>query len=499
MTTGTDRPVDVRLDAEAMEYVRENRRYVPRREVVAYILFDVAQTFPLDAYADIKERFNLDVLHVSLALKKYVDLFGGIWDAVNDVLIGGIVDRTRTRWGKFKPYLVALAIPGTIGSCLYWLMPLFFSATDETAMGKFAAFFAVSIINETVGTFRSIARTGMLATISPHPVERTRLITLAEVLSFGDNVPRLLMSGFIDLINNKKISMSMKSLYVGMGSFATVAAGLMSFYFALVAHERIIQTPEPPQLKQSLRALVHNKPMLLITLSEFLGSFSLSTGMTNYYIDVLGSASIKLIVGIPGGFVSTPSYAWVPWMRRKFQTRTLWILGAMSSDALMFLVFLFGSIGGVTHGLYKKIVPMIVAITIQETLAMVFWGVRKVIPQEMFNEAMDYGEWKNGYRNEGMMSVIRGLAAKFVSTFGQTIKTWLMDKMGYDQQAGFLGQTDRTKYYLFAMATALPFASNLLSLIPKLLYDLGGKKRDLMYAELLARREEAGAQAGRQD
>lgn len=491
-TTGTGELTD---EQQARNYVYEDRRYVPRKEVVAYILFDVAQTFPIESYADIKERFNLDVLHVSLDLKKYVDFVGGIWDAVNDIIIGGIVDKTRTRWGKFKPWLMVLAIPGTIGACLFWLLPVFFPTADERDLAKFIAYFAISLIHETAGTFRDISRTGMLSTISPHPVERTRLITLAEVLSFGDNVPKLLMSVFIDLINNKAIKWTMKSLYVGMGCGATIVAGLFSFYFAIVGKERVIQSVETPNIRQSFRSLANNKPLLLITLSEFLSAFSLSTGMTNYYIDVLGSASISLIVGIPGGFVSTPSYAWVPWFRKHFQTRTLWIMGSMTGDTLMFLVFLFGSIGGKVNGMYKRRIPMMIALTIEETLFMAVWGIRRVIPQEMFNEAMDYCEWKNGYRTEAMQGVVKGLAKKFVSTFGQTIKTWLMAKMGYNQEAGFLAQTDKTKYYLFAMATALPFATSCLSLIPKLFYDLGGEKRERMYAELLARRSDASQAA----
>ena len=58
---------------------------------------------------------------------------------------------------------------------------------------------------------------------------------------------------------------------------------------------------------------------------------------------------------------------------------------------------------------------MAIALTLWETLFMIFYGVRKVIPTEMYNEAMDYCEWKNGYRTEGMTSVAQGLAQKLSS------------------------------------------------------------------------------------
>ncbi|MDR1630330.1 MAG: MFS transporter [Oscillospiraceae bacterium] len=477
---------------EYRNYVHEDRRYVPRKEVVAYIIYDVAQSFNINKYT---ERFNLDVLHVSLFLIPIVDFWGGIWDAVNDTIIGALVDRTRTRWGKFKPYLLTLAIPIALGTCMFWFLPILFPNAPEDSVPKFIAYFALALIRETAGTFQDISRTGMLSTISPHPIERTRLITMAQLLSFGDQLPELTMTLMIDMVNKNVINIPMRSVYLIIGCGSAIVAGLMSLYFAAVAKERVIQSVEKPNIKQSIMSIARNKPILLITLSEFLSAFSLSTGMTNYYVDVLGSASLYMVVGIPGGFVSTPSYAWVPWFRRKFATRTLWILGSITGDALMFLVFLFGSIGGRVNGLYKRVGPMIGAIMIQETLFMSVFGIRKVIPQEMFNEAMDYCEWKNGYRTEAMTGVAKGLARKFVDTFGKTIRSLLMIKIGYQQSAGHLNQSDDTKYYLFAMATALPFVTSLLGVIPKLFYDLSGAKRDTMYAELLQRRAEASVQA----
>jgi len=210
-------------------------------------------------------------------------------------------------------------------------------------------------------------------------------------------------------------------------------------------------------------------------------------------------ASIKLIVGIPGGFVSTPSFAWVPWARRHFSTKTLWLVGSYTGDFLMALVFLFGSIGGIKNGLYKRRLPMIIAIMIQETLFMFVFGIRRVIPQEMYNEAMDYCEWKNGYRTEGMTSVARGLASKLVSVFGSSLRSLLMKGFGYVQGAGYLKQSDRTKYFLFAMSTVIPFVTGSLGIIPKLFYNLTGKRKEMMYADLAARRAKVSKEASAGD
>ncbi len=161
-------------------YVYQNRRYVGTKETIAYVVFDMTQSFNINTYAG---RFITNILQVSLRLQGIVTVINGIWDVVNDVFTGAIVDKTRTRWGKFKPYLMVLALPGTVLTCLYWLLPLFFEGTGENDMTKFTFYLLLALIREGIGTFQGIAQTGMMATITPHPVDRTRLITVANFMS----------------------------------------------------------------------------------------------------------------------------------------------------------------------------------------------------------------------------------------------------------------------------------------------------------------------------
>lgn len=136
---------------------------------------------------------------------------------------------------------------------------------------------------------------------------------------------------------------------------------------------------------------------------------------------------------------------------------------------------------------------MFFVLAIKEAIFMVFYGVRKVIPSEMYNESMDYCEWKNGYRTEAMTSVVKGLATKLASILNSTVSLQIKKYIGYDITSYTRGtaQTDDTKHGLFAMATIISSVTGLLGIIPILFYDLTGEKRERMYAELLARREEA--------
>ncbi|NLX94327.1 MAG: hypothetical protein GXZ02_10885 [Clostridiales bacterium] len=467
--------------------VYQNRRYVGARETNAYILFDVSKSFNINLY---EERFIFDVLQIDFYYLAIVNFINTIWDVVNDTFTGVIVDKTRTRWGKFKPYLMGLAIPGTIGTCVFWLMPVFFPNKDGMDVTKFAVWLALALIREGGETFRGVATSGMLATITPHPVDRTRLITKANFFSgFVEKLPEIVMGLMIDLINHNVIKLKLATAYISMGLITTITGGVMAFYFFFVTRERVLQSVERPSIMEGFRSILNNKPILLITLSDFLGAFSINAGMNNYLIDVLGSASIKKVVGIPGGFVSNASYAYVTWMRKKFSTKFLWIAGGNFSDFLMVGVFLLGSIGGIgKKGWYNQVKYMLPILMAHETLAMSVYGIRKVIPSEMYNEAMDYCEWKNGFRTEGMTGTAKGLATKLVGTVSGTIKPIIMKKIGY-QQGQLIGtQTDKTKYYLFAMTTIIPVVTGLLSIGPKCFYDLGGEKREKRYEELLERR-----------
>lgn len=463
--------------------ITHNRRYVGTKETVAYVLYDISMSFNINKYRDV---FLTDILMISFSFQTLVNGVIGIWDIINDVFLAALVDRTRTRFGKFRPYLVLYALPGTAMEIFYWFMPIIFLGTGPSYMPKLICYLILQFLYNLAGSLNNIARTGMLATITPNIIERTRLITQANLFSgFVEKAPEILMGLLIDLVNRDVLNIEMRSLYVTAGIFTVVVAAALALYFVIVTKERVIQNVEKPSIKASIDSLIKNKPLLLITIEQFLSSFSIDSGINLYYINVLGLATMSTIVGIPGAFVSPLSYSYVPKAREKLSTKTLWILGSHADNLLLTGVFLFGSI----NKNFKRLGAMIPAFMIRETLWMTVYGIKKVIPEEMRNEAIDYGEWKTGFRTEGMTGVTRGLAQKLVTTLGSMIKTFILGRIGYVQGAGFGNQSESTEYSLFAMCTILPVATGLLSIIPKFFYDLSGEKRDRMYRELAERRE----------
>ena len=486
------------------DYVYQNRRYLGLKETALYVVYDMSQSFNIETF---KNRFVLNILLLDQKYKMIADSVITIWDIINDTFTGAIVDKTRTRWGKFKPYLMLLGVPGTILTCLFWLMPTFPYSSE---LSKLIFYLLLSFVREGISTFQTIARTGLQATLTPHPVDRTRLLTIANFASgfLGEKLPEQITSWLMDIIRVKVTDSALKAkaykkLYVGMGTGTTIVSGIGALLFFIVAKERVMQSVETPSIKQGISAIVNNKPILLLTLSDMLNSFGISGNFKDdYFTEVLEFTSLGMITGIPGTFVHPIAYTLVPWFRQHFSSRVLYITGQYIGNLLLVPIFFIGSIGGMKKGLYKNLWVMGVSLAIWETVFMFFYGIRKVIPDELRNESMDYCEWKNGYRCESMISVAKGLASKSVRGLSQLFSDFIKKNvLHYNPELWALGltQPDKTQFGLFTMYTLVPFLTSSLGIIPILFYDLTGKKRERMYAELLLRREEIAKEAATGD
>ncbi len=475
---------EVGTEEVAEREMPKSRRYVGSRETTAYVLYDIAQSLNLDSK---QTYFLTDVLIIALRWQTIINAIVSVWDIVNDLFLAAIVDRTNTRFGKFKPYLILYAGPGAALSILFWAMPAIFPGAAAAYMPKIVTYFTLQMVKNLVGSLYSVAKTGILATITPDTLDRTRLINQANLISsLVENIPKQLITIFIDLVNREVMHVKMSSLFVSMGVATAAASSALGFYFALIFKERVLQSVEKPTQKQTISSIVKSKPMMLLALSDLLSAFGISTDMSLYYINVLNFSSAELIVGIPGMFVTYASYAYVNKLRATFSTKLLWIVGDHWGGFLLLLVYFFGSI----NKNYKKTWVMVGAFMARETLWNFVYALRKVVPQEIGNEVIDYGEWKFGYRTEGMTGVIKGMPSKIIRSVGGVMNTALLQMIGYRQGLQPGQQTERTEYLLFMTTTLLPVITGGLGIIPKFFYNIDAKTRKRMYAELAERRSE---------
>jgi glycoside/pentoside/hexuronide:cation symporter, GPH family len=470
-------------EKEISDNIYRSYNYVGVKETVAYLLNDFSNTFGIN---DFKERFIWDVVKIDFGISAIVNIFTSAWDVINDVIIATVVDNTRTRLGKFRPYLIGMQIPLTILGMLYWLIPAFFPNTDGTYMPKLIVYFAFLVIQETASTFTSVAKSGYMSTITPNPNERIRLITLAELLTgyMGEDLPRYIFGAVYDLINAGKLQWKLSSTFMAFGLVTGTISALFTLYFFIVSKERVPQSIDRPNVKEGLKAIFTNYPVLLICLSDFLAGFAVSSTDSNYFIDVHGSYSLITLANIPSGLNGSISYAFVSPMRKKFSSKALWVGADMYGDILNVAYFLFGW----ANKNYLKKVPMVIALGVREWFYKWSFGVNKVINTDLWNEAMDYCEWKNGYRMEATTGVAKNLVLKIQTSVMTSIRSVILDKIGYVQGLKIGTQDVSTKFWLFALSSIIPFLTGILGIVPKMLWPINQKKRDQMYDELSVRR-----------
>jgi Na+/melibiose symporter-like transporter len=172
---------------------------------------------------------------------------------------------------------------------------------------------------------------------------------------------------------------------------------------------------------------------------------------------------------------------------------TLWILSENISKPVIIAIFFFGMIRTKTavrgiHRMYMHLVPMLIAYALEDMTYMTMYAVKKIIPDEISNEVIDYGEWKNGFRSEAMVGALKGIPVKLSGIFGSTITSLMMKLIGFRGGENYLDQTEKTTTAIFALSTIVPTLFGFISLIPKFFYNINQKDREVMYKELAERR-----------
>lgn len=494
---------DEEVNRHLQRMTRVDRRVVSRKETIGYMFFDGSSGFNIDSQ---RELFVDSILQIDLKKQSQFNIFAGIWDIVDDIVIGGIIEKTRTRWGKFVPYFFLVGIPYAIVVGLYWMLPLFFSeehVNDLNYIPKFIAFIVLELLMETVKNFRGVATAGYLSTITPYPSDRRRLLSVTKYFNlFYAGLPNTIVEFLLDFITNGLIKASptrttadmMKWALVILGPFTAVVTGLVTIWYSTLAKERVHQSIETPRIIDSLRVVYTNKPLLMYMISNSLGSFSTGITTNNYYRWILFMTTFETFAGIPSVFFQPLGYAKYNKLAAKYSTKRLYMLGYSIPKASYIPVFLYGLLIRDKDGnqLFKNRIAMFPVTALWEIVYASFQGIIGISRDEIQNECNDYIEWKTGHRNEAILQVASTIMCKIPERLNAVFTPLIKDWIGYDQNAykNVQPQPERAQPWIFAMSTLFPAILAILSIVPMFGYKIDKATRDNMYAELNARRSE---------
>ena len=494
---GTDKEVNDKLKM----LVDVDRRAVSRKETIGYMLFDGSTGFNVDGH---QELFNNSYIKISLSKQSLYNAIAGVWDVVDDFLIGGLIEKSRTRWGKFVPYMFMSAVPYAAVSILYWLMPLLFSQgnlNNFDYLPKFILFCVIGMLREAIGNFKDIAKGGYLSTVTPYPSDRRRLLSITNYFSIiYSRVPDLIVEFMLDFVTNGLVSTKRSSeetigrAFMIMGPFTMVVYAGVTMWYSTIAKERVRQNIETPKILDSLKLVFSNRPVLAVFISNALGSFGTGFSTNDYYRYVLFMTTFETIAGIPSVFFQPIGFANYNKLSKKYSTKSLYAVSQVFAKTFYIPIWFYGRFLKTKSGqpFFLNRWAMLPVTAVWECIYATFWGVRSISITEINNEINDYIEWKCGSRNEAMLSVAGTIITKIPSRINGILLPLYKKWIGFDQEAYPKGQhqNEKAERMIFAMCTIMVSFLVLTSMIPITWYNIDKETRDRMYKELNERRAE---------
>lgn len=493
-----------------MEETKEKKqgkevRYVGVRENLAYGFANAGQVFSYNLFqGSFLSIFFIKVFGIPSGAVATMILVLGIWDTINDPLMGGIIDKTRTRYGKLRPYLLIVPIPLSIVTILFWSGPILLQDVHQTTV-KIVYMYISYILWEFFYTMGDVPFWGLSAAISPSPSDRTRAISTARFISgiIGGISSSVMLPALMDLSNNGKIGWSLKDVFAFMGVISAVMIlGLFSLA-GLFTKERVVQPVEESSIFDGFKYLFKNRPLQLIILGNVLGTVSSIASVFGgyYYTEVLDYMTWSTVVSFLGGIGGYIGYLVLPIIKKKFDNRQI-IFGIAVVKAIIGTVaFLIGF----NH--YETWYVAIPILAVQNIVLNIVITINMIVPTEMIGDTVDYMEWKTGVRNEGMAFSVLTFVNKFSSSLSTSIATALLPVIGYIVTEKTLadGTTETiaqctsaagrpTEFWLWTFFTIIPNVAGLISVIPYFFYDLRGDKLKKIRSEMAVRRDELAKQ-----
>jgi glycoside/pentoside/hexuronide:cation symporter, GPH family len=388
--------------------MKNTRTKLTFREKAGYGLGDTASHFVWDMVGFWILIFYTDTFGISAAAAGTIMLIARVWDMISDPLMGIIADRTDTRWGKFRPYLLWMALPYSV------LAVLTFTTPDLSITGKVIYAGVTYFLLMTVFTAINLPYSSLGAVMTANSYERAGLNSYRFIFAFAG---QLLVTGTaLYLANYFGKGDTAKGYQYTLILFASISFVLFMITFK-TTRERI--SPPPAQqknLKKDIGNLFRNRPWVILFFVGIVSfvMFAIQNLSIAYYFkyyigheedvqlfNVIGT--IALILGIP---LSKP-------LAKRFGKKNVYIASSLISGLFFALLYLPGS-------------DDIYTIYILNILAKFTYAPAVPLLWTMLADTADYSEWKFGRRATGLVFSAATFAQKAGWGIGGALAGWLL-------------------------------------------------------------------------
>ena len=470
------------------------------RDCVAYAAGDLGCNMSFSLKGTV-QTFWLVFMMLETGLLSALLLLVQIWDAINDPIIGSMIDADRRSYkrGKFKTYILVGAIALTVAGCCVF-MPFPNAAVWVKAM----LFIIGYVIWDAAYTVANVPYGSMLSVVTEDAGERSQLSTWRSIGSmFGNLLPQIILPMLIwkkefDLDGNPVINpetgVQVETL---LGERVFIAAlimgifGLLCFLFmirriTIRVDENSVKTNDNEKFDiiKAFGNFLRNRPAMGATIAAmamFLGMNSASAATAIMFTTYFGQASLSgLVMAI--GFV--PMLFFMPFIKKivgKFGKKEASAGGALVSVVGGVIMLIFPLIPNKMLGLVVYMVALI--------LFGLGLGIYTCVSWAFMADAIDFNEWKFGKREEGTVYSLHSFFRKLAQGVGPSIVLLLMGALGYVADLGSGGQSAATSYNMCWLVAGLYLFSAVAMFIGiKFVYNLDKKTLAQMNTELAERR-----------
>ncbi|HWO48519.1 MAG TPA: glycoside-pentoside-hexuronide (GPH):cation symporter [Solirubrobacterales bacterium] len=430
-------------------------------DVANNLTFSMASAFLLIYYTD--------VAGIAAGTAGTIFLVVRIWGGLTDLFAGARVDRTSTRWGRFRPYILFGAIPLMATNIALFTIPSGLSDSGKVifAYASYALFsLAYSFVNIPYGS--------LAAAMTQRPDERAKISTIRIIAA---SVTILLLA----IVVSPQIEGSddlQRSLTITVIVIAVVGVALYLWCF-LSTRETVARSTQKVSLKGTLSMMRQNRPLILLCSASLLfltGMFSLQAVGVYYARDVLGDAGYYIVlttvqtVGMILAALAVPNAVEALGKRRAY----------LASGVI-------AVVGGIGVAMAPGSVPAI-GITAFGVLGFGMGAINTLV-FALQADTVDYGEWKSGVRAEGSNYAVLSFTRKTGQGVGGAAAAYTIGLGGY--VSGAESQPDGAETAIRVAAGALPAGFILASAAVMLAYPLSERVFRRIVAELAERRAEA--------
>ena len=374
-----------------------------------------------------------NALGISPAFLLIITPLARIWDGINDPMMGMLVDKTKTKMGKYRPWIIMGALLNAVVLCLLFNNPGF--AAGSTGLYIYAA--VLYVFWGMTNTLADIPFWSMVPSFASEEKDRNLVSTIARAFSgLGQGIISIFtpiaVAALGGVAGSKLDAMSSDTLGKGFGKWSIImAVGLIFFASVSVLstkERRIVVNNEKFSFKAAINVIKNNDQLLVFMLFAMISNagFYMTSGISSYYFtSVLGDLTLQSKFNLMGTVGSVLSILVVPVCSKFMNNRSIYRLSLGMAAA--------GYIGMAVMGYCFS--GNVVALGVFYILTSLGTGSMFVNQTVMLADCVDYGEYKSGKRNQSLTFSMKGFLQKMAYTMQAIIMYATFTFTGYDGEA----------------------------------------------------------------